>query len=93
MTLELTTRVEGIPKVGGHDVAADIRCDRCGEPVEPEEGAKVLWEPDPKATYLDVAFLHHRCVEAHEIEVRGEPSSAELSSFLSALLHNLEEAG
>jgi hypothetical protein len=93
VTLELTTRIEGLPRVGGHDVAAQIRCHRCGEPIAPEEGGRVLWEPDPKERYLDVVFLHARCVEAHQTESGGEPDSADLASFLAALIHNLEEAG
>lgn len=93
MTLDLTSETEGLPRVGGHDVAVQIRCDRCQEPLRPEAGGRVLWERDPDEPYLDVAYLHHDCVEGHEREVGKELEGAELGPFLAALVHNLEVAG
>ena len=93
MTLTLTTRTEGLSPVGGHDVAAHVRCDRCGEPLRPEAGGRVVWEPDPQARYLDVSFLHHACARDHEGEAGTVLEGMELEDFLAALVHNLEVAG
>lgn len=93
MTLTLTRETEGLPRVGGHDVAAHLRCERCGEPLHPEVGGKVLWEPDPTTRYLEVAFLHSSCAATQARESSRELESAELGTFLAALIHNLEVAG
>lgn len=93
MTLTLTTRTEGLSPVGGHDVAAHVRCDRCGEPLRPEAGGRVLWVPDATERYLEVAFLHRSCADDHEREAGRELEGMELDAFLEALVHNLEVAG
>lgn len=93
MSLVLTTRTEGLTPVGGHDVAAHVRCDRCGEPLRPEAGGRVLWEPDRRQAHLEVAFYHPTCAEEREGEAGTELRGMELADFLSALVHNLEVAG
>lgn len=100
MGVMLTKETEGRPPVGGHPVAVQLRCDHCGEDLRPRTGGTVAWEPDPQAYHLDVVFLHDSCVEGY----RGigetdrhrpirDPETAEIGSFLAALVHNLEVAG
>lgn len=93
MTLTLTRDTEGLPTLDGHDVAAHVRCARCGEPLRPETGGKVAWAPDPQERYFEVAFLHRSCAGDHEAEAETELESTELNVFLAALIHNLEVAG
>lgn len=93
MPLMLTREIEGLTPVGGHDVAAELRCDHCQESLRPEVGGRVVWRPDRTERYLEVAFLHHACLEAYGDRASGELEGMELEAFLAALLHNLEEAG
>lgn len=93
MTLTLTRDTEGLPRVGDHAVAAHLRCERCGEPLRPQAGGIVMWEPAAKERYLEVAFLHSGCAAEHASEAGSELESADLSNFLAALIHNLEVAG
>lgn len=92
MTLTLTRDTEGLPRVGDRAVAAHLRCERCGEPLRPEAGGKVLWKPDARKPYLEVIFLHSSCAADHASEAGQKLESAELNTFLAALIHNLEVA-
>lgn len=93
MPLMLTTETEGLTRVGGHDVAAHVRCDHCGEPLHPEAGGRVVWPPDRTERYLAVAFLHRSCVDGYEEEAPGDLEGMDLGRFLATLIHNLEVAG
>lgn len=79
--------------MGGHDVVVHIRCDHCGEPLRPEAGGTVTWEPDPQKPYLDVTFVHRSCRKGHAEKRDADLSEADLAAFLRAALHNLEVAG
>lgn len=93
MSLTLTRDTEGLPRLGDHDVAAHVRCERCGEPLDSQSGGSVVWAPDATKRYLEVAFLHPACAREHASEAGEELESAELGAFLAALIHNLEVAG
>lgn len=93
MTLTLTTRTDDLPPVGGHDVAAHIRCDFCGEPFQPADEASAVWEPDQRRRYFDVAFLHDGCRDGYADRRDADLNEMELGAFLRTLIHNLEEAG
>lgn len=93
MSLTLTRDTEGLPRVGDHAVAAHLRCERCGEPLRPEAGGIVMWESAAKERYSEVTFLHSSCAADHASEAGQELKSAELGTFLAALIHNLEVAG
>lgn len=93
MPLTLTKEIEGLPPVGRRDVAAHVRCDYCGEPLHPEAGGVVAWEPDPQKLYLDVAFLHRSCTEGWAERRDADLGEMDFEAFLAALVHNLEVAG
>lgn len=93
MTLTLTRDVADLPPVGRRDVAAHVRCDYCQEPLYPEAGGAVAWEPDPREVYLDVAFLHRSCVDGYADRRDVDLDRMELEPFLRSLVHNLEVAG
>lgn len=100
MGMMLTKETEGRTPVGGHPVAVQLRCDHCGEDLDPHGGGLAVWEPDDRARYLEVALLHEGCLEGHRgvgEDDRHRPvrdvETAELGRFLGALVHNLEVAG
>lgn len=100
MPVMLTKETEGRTPVGGHSVAVQLRCDHCGEDLEPGGDALAAWEPDPVARYLEVALLHGACVrgcrgvgEADRHRPNRDLETTELGRFLAALVHNLEVAG
>lgn len=93
MPLTLTTRTGDLPPVGGHDVAAHIRCAFCGEPLDPEDGGSAVWEADPRRRYVEVEFLHPGCAGGYSDRRDADLNEMELGAFLQALIHNLREAG
>lgn len=93
MPITLKRGTEDGETVGGHDVVVHIRCDYCGEPLRPDVGGTVTWEPDEQKTYLDVAFVHRRCREGYREQRDADAEEMELGAFLRAALHNLEVAG
>lgn len=100
MGVMLTTKTEGRTTVGGHPVAVQLRCDHCGEDLDPGGGELAAWEPDDQARYLEVVLLHEGCLEGHRGGGQGDRhrrirkvETSALERFLTALVHNLEIAG
>jgi len=92
MPVMLSRETEGRTPVGGHDVTVDVRCDYCGEPVAPGDDGVVGWEPNEQRRYLDLHFLHGRCVEGLREREGLDLEQMDLGRFFVALRHNLEAA-
>lgn len=93
MPLTLKQATGHAQAMGGHDVVVHIRCDYCGAPLEPGVGGAVAWKPDPRESYLDVAYLHRECREGYAERRDADLKEMDLASFLRAVIHNLEVAG
>lgn len=93
MPLTLKRGTENGEPVGGHDVVVHIRCDYCEEPLRPEVDGVVIWEPDDRETYLDVAFVHGSCREGYAERLDADLTEMDVGGFLRAAIHNLEVAG